>query len=135
MPDWDSERDIVYHVRSNDNGTDIYSMTSTGGNAIQLTTGEFRESLPRRSPDGTKLAYVSNASGEQQVWLRDLQSALDVQLTTRGGTWPSWAPDGRRLAYAAAANGDSTGGVIWIIDTETFEERQLTRPWPQYCPS
>jgi Tol biopolymer transport system component len=52
------------------------------------------------SPDGTRLAYVSNESGENEVYLRHLSNAGGKwKISTDGGDNPVWSPDGRHLFY------------------------------------
>jgi hypothetical protein len=52
------------------------------------------------SPDGARLAYVSNESGENEVYLRHLASGGGKwQISTGGGDNPAWSPDGRQLFY------------------------------------
>jgi Tol biopolymer transport system component len=54
----------------------------------------------RISPDGKWIAYSSNETGRQEVWLEPLpQTGKRFQLTTQGGRHPQWAPDGRQLYF------------------------------------
>jgi serine/threonine protein kinase/Tol biopolymer transport system component len=54
------------------------------------------------SPDGTRIAYVSNASGMRQIWLRPIDS-LDAHVLagTEGATAVFWSPDSRYVAFGA----------------------------------
>ncbi|MBW5258691.1 FG-GAP-like repeat-containing protein [Streptomyces poriferorum] len=73
----------------------------TGGTPTLLTWGL----QPAYSPDGTKLAFVRQASGGggPQVFVRDLAGGQEKQITEDGGgvIYPSWSPDGTKLAYLA----------------------------------
>jgi eukaryotic-like serine/threonine-protein kinase len=54
----------------------------------------------RLSPDGKWVAYASNETGRQEVWLEPLpQTGKRTQLTTLGGRHPQWSPDGTKLYY------------------------------------
>lgn len=54
----------------------------------------------RISPDGKWLAYVSNETGRQEVWLEPLpQTGKRFQLTKQGGRHPVWSPDGAKLYF------------------------------------
>ena len=56
------------------------------------------------SPDGRWLAFVSNQSGQNQVYVRSLTGAGDqVQVSLTGGTEPGWSRDGRELFYRTGA--------------------------------
>ena len=75
----------------------------------QITSGDFDDSHPRWSPDGTRIAFVSARSGQDpdrtnytDVWVVDaVAGAAPVQLTTWEGSdeGPEWSPDGSRIAY------------------------------------
>ena len=52
------------------------------------------------SPDGRYIAYVSNKSGRNQVYVRPFPSGDRFwQISRDGGTEPLWSPDGRELFY------------------------------------
>ncbi|MFF0463851.1 TolB family protein [Streptomyces mexicanus] len=68
-----------------------------GGAPTPVTSGL----QPAYSPDGTKLAFTRMSSGGLQVFVRDLASGSETQITDDPGgvMFPSWSPDGRKLAY------------------------------------
>lgn len=74
-------------------------------------------SCPDWSPDATKIAYSlwqgSGHSGE--IWVYDLQSGVNEQLTAGGDLWPEWSPDGTQIVYTG-----NEGGVpeIWVMDSD-----------------
>ncbi|HXC60205.1 MAG TPA: hypothetical protein VN645_12905 [Steroidobacteraceae bacterium] len=54
----------------------------------------------RFSPDGKWIAYVSNETGRQEVWLEPMpQTGKRFQLTRQGGRHPVWSPDGASLYF------------------------------------
>jgi serine/threonine-protein kinase len=64
-----------------------------------LTTG-FNERSPAVSPDDRWLAYASDESGQDQIFLRPLRApGAPRQVSVDGGTEPAWAPDSRELFY------------------------------------
>ncbi len=87
----------------------IWLVDVTSRTATQLTTGDFDDSQLRWSPDGTKLAFVSQRTGTDpdrannaDIFVVDaVPGATPIQLTTWSGPdeGPVWSPDGTRIAY------------------------------------
>ncbi len=95
------------HLDTNDYETTIWTApTPATGEPRQLTRGAGAKGrpgdrLPRYSPDGTKLAFVSDRGDGGQVWLLDLVGGGEAtRLTDLGGSVSAieWSPDGRWLA-------------------------------------
>jgi serine/threonine-protein kinase len=60
----------------------------------------FNESVPRFSPDGRWLAYVSDESGRREIYVQPYPGPGGKwQISTEGGTEPVWNPNGRELFY------------------------------------
>ena len=65
-----------------------------------VATAEFRESTPMFSPDGNWIAYVSDQSGIEDVWIAPYPDAdSPIRISTAGGTEPVWSRDGGELFY------------------------------------
>ncbi len=63
---------------------------------------EYTETSPEMSPDGKLIAYVTNRTGQNEVYVRRVPSGADeVRVSVNGGTEPIWAPDGKELFYRA----------------------------------
>jgi Tol biopolymer transport system component len=80
-------------------------MSATGKERVPvpLVVTEFNEHLGRLSPDGRRMAYVSDASGRNEVYVRELSGSETVRrISTEGGSEPRWRGDGRELFYVAA---------------------------------
>ena len=67
---------------------------------------------PAVSPDGKRIAFVSDRDGVDNIFLIDADGTREHRLTTRGGNKPDWAPDGRTLLYAGVAA--DTGHVFSV---------------------
>ncbi len=60
----------------------------------------FNELFPSFSPDGRSLAYVSDQSGQNEVYVQPYPGPGERwQISTDGGTEPLWSRDGRELFY------------------------------------
>ncbi len=61
---------------------------------------QFNESVPRFSPDGRWLAYISDESGRFEIYVQPYPGPGGKwQISTEGGTEPAWNPNGRELFY------------------------------------
>ena len=91
-------------------GRDIVGLRPGRDDAMaSLLTAEYDESSPDLSPDGRWLAYRSNETGEDEVFVRpfpDVQSGK-WQVSTNGGMSPGWAHSGRELFYT-----DGSGQLV-----------------------
>jgi dipeptidyl aminopeptidase/acylaminoacyl peptidase len=68
-----------------------------------VTGGAFRDTSPRWSPDGTRVAYLSNRGGKTQMRVRWMDTGQEAQITDLQQA-PSaivWSPDGQWIAYQA----------------------------------
>jgi len=88
--------------------SDIYAIRpGVDSVAVPLEVTEFQELSISLSPNDRWLAYVSNNTGRDEVYVRpfppDAGSGL-VQVSTDGGTGPVWAHSGRELFYRNGAN-------------------------------
>jgi acylaminoacyl-peptidase len=83
--------------------SNIWMTTTDGADTRPLTQGSYRDTSPRLSPDGKRLAYISNRSGKAQIYVRWLDSRQEAIITDIPQA-PSnivWSPDGHSIAYTA----------------------------------
>ena len=74
------------------------------GSAEALLATEFSEPNAEISPDGRWIAYQSNASGRDEIYVRPFPNVDEGrwQVSRDGGTRPLWAPDGGELFYQSS---------------------------------
>ena len=83
--------------------SNLWVTTTDGTDARPITEGNYRDTSPRLSPDGKRLAYLSNRSGKTQLHVRWMDNGQET-IVTHGETAPSnivWSPDGKWIAYTA----------------------------------
>jgi Tol biopolymer transport system component/imidazolonepropionase-like amidohydrolase len=93
---------------------DIY-LLPIGGRARPLTGDRFWKVDPAFSPDGAALAYSSDRGGTLDLWLRDLASGEDRQLTRfkDAAVSAAWSRDGKRIAFL------SQNGGLHVVEVAT----------------
>jgi len=84
--------------------SDLWLVPADGSTpSRRLTTAGTRNLSPCWSPDGTRLAFLSNRDGKTQVWVLDLVGG-EARQVTRGGAEPTghvaWSPDSAQVVFA-----------------------------------
>lgn len=133
-PSWSPDnKALVFVSRRDDAEGDLYLLQLeeredgfAPSKTKRLTANLQREAFPHFSPDGKKIAYSFGAKGAEQVWLYEIKTGAHYQLTTRGGTEPTWSPNGSELAIAARA-GEMNEQQIFIISADTTQADYLRR--------
>jgi len=84
----------------------IWLVSAEGGEPVQFTAGTHRDSAPRWSPDGTRLAFLSDREGKPQLYLLTLAGGEARRLTDLpdGAGVPVWSPDGGAIAFATSVS-------------------------------
>ena len=83
---------------------EIYVMDVDGGNRENLSNHPVHDMEPDWSPDGTKIAFVSNRNDDaDQIYVMDSDGKNQTRLTygPRRKLQPDWSPDGRKIAFTA----------------------------------
>lgn len=82
----------------------IFTVGVDGSNMRQLTNDSFKNRAPTFSPDGSRIAYFSDRTGNYQGWIMNTDGSDGKQITQfgedDGAQWPIWSPDGRRLMFS-----------------------------------
>jgi Tol biopolymer transport system component len=116
---------LVYVVGDPKTQKDIWLLTLTDERrAKPILNTRFNEQWARISPNGRWLAYVSDESGRDEVWVARFPEGTDRQLVSiAGGTLPAWRPDGRELYYR---DGNSILSVA-VESSDAFKARTPQR--------
>jgi len=87
---------------------DIALVRSDGSDLRQLTNDSFNNTNPIWSPDGKKIAFISDRSGSYEIWTMNRDGSGLEQLTDTPdvrATEPIWSPDGQRMVYTVFRDG------------------------------
>ena len=97
--------------------SDIGMISMEGDRSVEwLFDSEFGETHPSISPDGDWIAYTSNRSGRDEVYVERFPALGNRQVvSTDGGERPRWSPDGRELFYFS---GDDASVMAVPVDTD-----------------
>jgi dipeptidyl aminopeptidase/acylaminoacyl peptidase len=105
---------IVYVRRFADPMTDkrysnLWIINSDGSDHRPITTGNRSDLSPRWSPDGTRLAYLSDVDGKQQIYVRWMDTGQTARITNleQSPDAIAWSPDGRMLSFSSLVLGKS----------------------------
>jgi tricorn protease len=95
----------------------IFTVPAEKGTARNLTdSSEVHDLNPAWSPDGKLIAYLSDRTGEYEIYVRPQLGGGETRITTDGGVYrygPAWSPDGKKLLYW-----DKLHRLFWISTDE-----------------
>ncbi len=106
----------------NDN-TDIFILDVAAGTATQITASPYRDEVPSWSPDGTRILFHSNRSGDFDIWSMAPDGTGLVQLTqdSHSDGYPVWRQGtGARFVFTRDRQ-------VWTVLPDGTDLRQLTR--------
>ena len=127
FPDWSPDgTKIVYDTHLVPEEHDLapggITVMDADGNNKRLVKNA-RGLHPSWSPDGGRIAFSAgkNAGDDHQIYVMDIDGRNRMQLTHDPvhKRLPSWSHDGKRIAYVG-------GFVIWVVDSDGENQRQLT---------
>jgi len=113
-------------------GADLWIVDRSGGIARRLTSTPAVESDPHFSPDGSWIAFASNRSGLQQVYVVSVDGGDPERLTWYpAASQPrGWTPDGARVLYASSRETAPVGfDRLWTVSPSGGPSTLLPAPW------
>lgn len=100
---------------------EIFTVATDRGEAQRVTKSYRRDTNPLWSPNGKWIAYISDESGREEIWLADELGNTRKKLTNADTEkrMMVWAPDSKSLLYTASDN------KLWRLDAETGQSREV----------
>jgi Tol biopolymer transport system component len=105
---------------------DLYTMPITGGKATRITAGLAHDMQPRWSPDGKRIVFVSDRSGDDNVWIAGPDGKDTLQLTKgvdNNYFSPEWTPDGDYVVVSKDT--PFSLGKLWLYNVHGGHGLQL----------
>ena len=139
MVDVDAQAQIAF-MSKRDGNPEIYLMDTDGGNPRRLTNHRSWDFAPSWSPDGKRIAFVSERDGHVhvhgwpvcEIYVMDADGGNQQNLTNdpNDDRQPSWSPDGKRIVFTSWRDGLAIDRVptseIYVMDADGGNPQNLT---------
>jgi Tol biopolymer transport system component len=120
---WSSDGKIVALVEVHpDSGYDIVMLDVPSGRLTPFQKSQFNEKYPEFSPDGRWIAYTSDESKRDEIYVRSFPGpGKKYQVSSEGGIQPLWARNGKQLFYRRQDQ-------VWVVDVRTDGLFAISKP-------
>lgn len=122
-PYWSLNGGFIAYDTCENNRCGIFRINPGGGGKRQLTDDAGGGAAV--SPDGSRIAYWSQADGDFELYVVNADGSGRKQLTQNAGNdaLPAWSPDGRYLYYLSDQNG--TGWAVMVMNADGTNPRKM----------
>ena len=113
-------------------GADIWVSDLNTNEVQRITSTPAVESNPRFSPDGKMIAFTSNRSGVNEVYVVSVEGGTPTRLTWYPADSKAlgWTPDGKQILYATTREtAPRSFNRLWTVPVEGGTSKLLTKQW------
>ena len=122
----DGSKLLFMSFHANGFSDDIVLLNPDGTVQAKLTDNKWRDSAPTWSPEGSKIAFVSNRDGGSDIFVMDADGTNQVNLTQDPDSSerdPQWSPDGSKIVFVSDRHG---GHNLHIMNRDGTGQTNLT---------
>lgn len=128
---------IVFASTQHKAASDIYIKDVDSRVVTQLTSGPSQNVMPKLSPDGTRVAYASDRTGNWDLYVMPVTGGQAIQVTESAAheLHPSWSPDGQSLVFCRL--GEVSGQwELWVMSVNSGATADFIGygMFPEWCP-
>lgn len=115
----------IIFISNREGQMDLFITSPDGLQTSKLVNNIAEDSMPRLSPDGTRVAYVSTANNNTDIYVLDLATGAVTQVTNapEKDSSPTWAPNSSQLAFESFRDGNFE---IYISNVDGSNQIRLT---------
>jgi Tol biopolymer transport system component len=104
---------------------EIFVTKANETHSSKLTDNSANDWFPSLSPDGSKIAFVSDRDGNYEIYIMNIDGTDQTNITNRPGDYggPVWSPDGTQIAFISQRDGNYE---IYMMDNDGGNQTNLT---------
>ncbi|MDE0397270.1 MAG: DPP IV N-terminal domain-containing protein [Candidatus Poribacteria bacterium] len=122
---WAAEAEIISFLPRGNDARSIHFIDTQGKLLQELMVDPGRIGSFSWSPDGRSIAHGSNQNGNPDIYVRDVRTNVERQLTFHDSRdiWPAWSPNGKWIAFISERDGEMD---IYRMDADGANVKRLT---------
>ena len=107
---------MVYASYMGQSWHQLWVLPAAGGDAFPISYGAFDNVSPRWSPDGSKIAFISNRSGNTSLWMQTIPGGAQTEIVARERKYLK--PMGRVSLRVVDASGNPVAARVFVTGAD-----------------